>query len=347
MHCIHHRWNTTGLRLVFNILMVFVASLSLPVLAQSGAASSAATGAGSAAQDYPKGQVKFVVGFPPGGSSDIVTRLLAQKFQDRWGKPVVVEQKVGATGLIANDYVVKSAPDGLNMVLLTGGHPVSAAILKKLPYDPVRDFAMVSTVTNYPMVMGVMPESPIKSVADLVARARAEPGKINFSSAGVGSAHHLFGEWFNLAAGVSMTHIPFKGAAPAITELLGGRIDVMVETMTFMSGQVKSGRIRALAVSSREPSAELPGIPTINQTYPEIEFSSWLGLAVAPGTPTAIIDKLNFEVRQVLQMADVRQRLQQLGGEPAASTPEEMRVRVEREVARWVRVVDSRKIERQ
>ena len=301
----------------------------------------------STAQDYPNKPIRFVVGFPPGGSSDIITRLIAQKLSERLSQTVVVEQKVGATGLIANDFVAKSAPDGYNMVLLTGGHPVSAAVMNKLPYDPVKDFGLVSTIIAYPMVISVAQDSPIKSLPDLLARAKAQPGKMSFSSAGVGSLQHLTGEWVASEAGVSMLHVPFKGAGPAMIELLGGRVDVMVETSTFAFGQIRGGKVRGLASTASTRSPLMSDLPTVAETLPGLDFSSWLGLAVAPGTPAAVVDKINRELRVILDMDDVKKRFAELGGTPIPSTPAQMRDRIEREMAVWKRVVDLKKIERQ
>ena len=295
------------------------------------------------AQEYPSRPIRFWVGFPPGSSTDIVTRMLAPKLQERLGQPVLAEQKVGATGMIANEFVAKSPPDGCNMVLLTAGHPVSAAI-RKLPYDPVKDFTMVSTVVAYPMVLSVAQTSPIKSFTDLIAKARAEPGKLTYSSNGVGSAHHLLGEWINMDGRVNIFHVPFKGAAQALIELLGGRIDVMIETATFTAPQVKGGKLRPIAVSSSAPVAQFPGVPSMTQTLPGVEFTSWLGVVVAPATPAPIIERLNREIRQIIELPDVRQQMFDLGGEPLASRPEEMRERIEREIVRWKQVVEQRNI---
>jgi tripartite-type tricarboxylate transporter receptor subunit TctC len=291
--------------------------------------------------------IRFYVGFAAGGSTDIISRYLGQKLSERLREPVVVEQKVGATGLIANDLVAKSAPDGRTMVLLTGGHPGTAAVMKKLPYDPVKDFGMVSVVIEYPMVISVAPESPIKSFPDLIARAKAEPGKVSFSSAGPGSLHHLLGEWMNIEAGTQMLHVPFKGAAPAFTELLGGRLDVLIETGTFSIPLAKSGRLRALALSSSGRYPLLPEVPTVGETLKGVEFSSWLGVAVSPGTPRATLDSLNRELKAILSEDEARERFAGFGGVPAYSTPEAMRSRVEREIARWRKVVETRGIERQ
>jgi tripartite-type tricarboxylate transporter receptor subunit TctC len=291
--------------------------------------------------------IRFYVGFAAGGSTDIISRFLGQKLADRLKQPVVVEQKVGATGLIANDAVSKSAPDGTTMVLLTGGHPGTAAVMKNLPYDPVNGFGMVSVVIEYPMVISVAPDSPIQSFPDLIARARAAPGRVSYSSAGPGSLHHLLGEWMNIEAGTTMLHVPFKGAAPAFTEVLGGRLDVLIETATFSISHVKSGRLRALALSSAGRYPLLPEVPAVGETLKGVEFSSWLGLAVSPGTPRATIDHLNRELGAILTESDIKERFAGFGGVPAHSTPDAMRSRVEREIARWKKVVETRGIERQ
>jgi tripartite-type tricarboxylate transporter receptor subunit TctC len=299
------------------------------------------------AQTWPDRPLRFYVGFPPGGSTDLVSRYLGQKLSERLKQPVVVEQKTGATGLLANDAVAKAAPDGLTLVLLTGGHPGTAAVMKKLPYDPVKDFAMVSTVIEYPMTVSVAPDSPIRSLPDLIARAKAAPGKISYSSAGPGSLHHLLGEWMNIEAGTTMLHVPFKGAAPAFTELLGGRIDVLIETATFAIPLMKSGRLRPLALSSAGRYPLMPDVPTVGETLKGVEFSSWLGLATSPGTPRPSIDALNREARAVLAEAETRERFAGFGGVPAPSSPEQMAERVAREIERWKRVVQTRGIEQQ
>ena len=312
-------------------LSLFLLALALPAWAQS----------------YPDRPLRFYVGFPPGGSTDLVSRYLGHKLSERLKQPVVVEQKTGATGLIANDAVAKAPPDGLTMVLLTGGHPGTAAVMKKLPYDPVRDFGMVSVVIEYPMTISVAPESPIKSFPDLIARAKAQPGRISYSSAGPGSLHHLLGEWMNIEAGTTMLHVPFKGAAPAFTELLGGRIDVLIETATFAFPLIKSARLRPLALSSAGRYPLMPEVPTVGETLKGVEFSSWLGLATSPGTPRPIVELLNRETRAVLAEDETRQRFAGFGGVPAPSSPGEMAERIDREIARWKRVVQTRGIEQQ
>ncbi|MFN2643415.1 MAG: Bug family tripartite tricarboxylate transporter substrate binding protein [Burkholderiales bacterium] len=301
----------------------------------------------AAAQTYPERAIRFYVGFPPGGSTDLVSRYLGQKLSERLKQPVIVEQKTGATGLLANDAVAKAPADGHTMVLLTGGHPGTAAVMKSLPYHPVKDFGMVSVVIEYPMTISVAPDSPIKSFPDLIARAKAAPGRISYSSAGAGSLHHLLGEWMNIEAGTQMLHVPFKGAAPAFTELLGGRIDVLIETATFAFPLIRQQRLRPLALSSAGRYPLMPDVPTVGETLKAVEFSSWLGLAVAPGTPRPVIDRLNRETRAILGEAETRERFAGFGGVPAPSSPEQMAKRIEEEIARWRRVVETRGIERQ
>ena len=298
-----------------------------------------------AAQDYPKRPLRFMIGFAPGGSADLVSRLLGQKLAERLGQPVIAEQKMGASGLLANDVVAKAPPDGQTLVLLTGGHPVAAVMMKERPYDPVRDFSMVSVVTGYPMVISVVPDSPVKSFADLIARAKTV--RITFATSGPGSLHDLVGELINVEAGIGMVSVPFKGAALGIIDLLGGRVDVMVETATFSFPQIRAGKLRALAQSYPGRYPLMPEVPAIAETLPGVEASSWLGLATSPGTPRPIVERLNREVRAIVELPEMRQRLAELGGVPSPSTPEEMRERIEREIARWKRVVELKKIERQ
>ncbi len=308
------------------------------------AALAASSEAGS--QSYPVRPIRFLVGSPPGSGNDLVTRLLAQKLSERLGQPVVVEQKIGGAGLLANEALAKSSPDGHTLVLLSGAHPATAALNRLLPYDPVRDFGMVGTVAAYPLVISVAPASPIRSFPDLLARARAAPGKLTYSMT-PGTLVHLLGEWINIEAGTAIVGVPYKGSAMALTDVLAGRVDATIETGTASFGYIRGGKLRALALSSPERHPAMPGLPTISETLPGLEMSSWLGLAVPAGTPRAIVDRLNGEVRSILEMPDVRRRLSDLSGVPAPSTPEEMRALVEREIARWKRVVELKHIERQ
>ena len=308
----------------------------------------AALGAGDEAfsQNYPSRPIRFLVGSPPGSGSDLVTRLLAQKLAERFGQPVVVEQRPGGAGLLANEALTKSLPDGHTLVLLSGAHPAAAALNRALPYDPVRDFAMVGTVVAYPLVISVAPDSPIRSFSDLLERSRATPGRLTYSMT-PGTLVHLLGEWINIEASTTILGVPYKGSANALVDVLAGRVDVTIETGTASFGHIRSGKLRALAVSSAARHPSIPELPTISETLPDVEMSSWLGLAAPSGTPRAIVERLNSEARAILEMPDVRQRLADLSGVPAPSSPEEMRALIEREIARWKRVVDLKNIERQ
>jgi tripartite-type tricarboxylate transporter receptor subunit TctC len=300
----------------------------------------------AAPQAYPVRPIRFLVGSPPGSGNDLVSRLLAQKLAERLGQPVVVEQRPGGAGLLANDALARSAPDGHTLVLLSGAHPATAALSRALPYDPVRDFAMVGTIVAYPLVISVAPGSAIRSFPDLLARARAAPGKLTYSMT-PGTLVHLLGEWVNIEAGTSILGVPYKGSANALVDVLAGRVDATIETGTASFGHIRSGKLRPLAVSSAARHPALPGLQTISETLPGVEASSWLGLAAAPRTPEPIVARLNGEVRAIIGLPDVRQRLADLSGVPMPSSPEEMRERVEREIARWKRVVELKNIERQ
>jgi tripartite-type tricarboxylate transporter receptor subunit TctC len=298
------------------------------------------------AQGYPDRPVKIVVGFPPGGSSDTVARVVAQHLAPLLGQPVVVENKPGAGGVIGSDQVAKAAPDGYTLLLATAGHSTAAAMMRKLPFDAVQDFAWITTVTTYPFAIATAADSRIKSLSDLIAKAKAAPGKITYSSAGVGTSHHLLGEWLSSQAGIEMNHIPFKGGTSPLTEVLAGRVDVMIETMTLVLPHLKSGRLRGLAVTSPEAKAYLPDVPPASRTVPGLVFQSWLGIAAPAGTPSQVIQKLNSDLRKVLSEPEVEKRLAALGGGAAPVTPGRMREQVQTEIERWKKLVDSRGIQR-
>lgn len=294
---------------------------------------------------YPTKPIRLLLGFPAGGGSDIVARLVAKPLGERLGQNVVVDNKPGAGGNIAAEMLVRSAPDGYTLILLPSGHASGAAMKKSLPFDPVKDFAWVSTITTYPLALTVAPGSPITSFADLVKRAKAEPNKYTYSSVGVGTAMHLVAEWAFSEAGVQITHVPFKGGTGPLTELLAGRVDVMIDTMTLTASLLKDQRVRAIAVTSPAGSSPVPGVPTVADTLPQVVFESWLGIAAPVGTPPAILDRVNKELRAVLAQDDVRQKLIDFGGTPRASSPAEFRQRVERDIGNLKKVVADRRIE--
>ena len=302
--------------------------------------------ASAMAQSYPERPVRIVVGFPPGGSSDTVARVVAQHLSPLLGQPVVVENKPGAGGVIGSDHVAKAAPDGHTLLLATAGHSTAAAMMQKLPFDAVKDFAWITTVTTYPFAIATAADSQIKSLPDLIARAKAAPGKVTYSSAGVGTSHHLLGEWLSSLADIEMNHIPFKGGTSPLTEVLAGRVDVMIETMTLVLPHMKSGKLRGLAVTSPEPKDYLPDVPPASKTVPGLVFQSWLGIAAPAGTPAPIVQKLNSDLHKALAVPEVQKRLAALGGGAAPVSPEEMRKQVQTEIERWKKLVESRSIPR-
>lgn len=306
------------------------------------------TGAtGAWAQNYPERPVRLIVGFAPGGSSDIVARLVAQQLAPMLGHPVVVENKAGAGGMIASDFVSKAPPDGHTLLLVTAGHSTQAAIMKELPFDPNAGFAWISLVTRYPFLIVTGIQSPITTLADLIARAKAAPGKITYASVGVGTSQHMLAEWFSAETGIELLHVPFKGGAATISEVMAGRVDVMFETITSTLANVKAGKLRALAATSPQPTSFLPGAPVAAQTVPQFVFQSWLGIAAPPGTSAAIIERLNRDLRRMLAEPDVQKRLAEFGGAAAPSSPEEMRAQISAEIERWKKIVQSRRIEQQ
>ena len=294
---------------------------------------------------WPAKPIRLLLGFPAGGGSDIVARLVAKPLGERLGQSVVVDNKPGAGGNIAAEMLTRSAPDGYTLILLPSGHASAAAMKKSLPFDPVKDFAWISTVTTYPLAFTVTPQSQITSFADLVKRAKAEPNKYTYSSVGIGTAMHLVAEWAFSEAGVQMTHVPFKGGTGPVTELLAGRVDVMVETMTLTASFLKDQRVRAIAVTSPVGASPLPGVATVADTLPQVVFESWLGIAAPVGTPPAVLERLNQELRAVLNQDDVRQKLIDFGGSPRASSAAEFRQRVERDITNLKKVVANRRIE--
>jgi len=316
-----------------------------------GALSGAAIGAAplaadaqSAAEPWPTRPIRLLVGFAPGGSSDVVARLLAQRISPVLGQQVVVENRPGAGGRVAAEAVSRGATDGYTWVLLPSGHASQAAMLRSMPYDPIDGFAWIGTLTVYPMYIAVAADSPIRSLPDLIARARAAPGKLSYTSVGAGTAHHLIGEWINAETGTDLVHVPYKGSAAAFTDVASGRVELMIETATAALPYVRGGRLRALAVTSAPGRSPLPGVPTAAETIPGLEYESWLGVAVAPGTPAPIVARLSAAIGTVLAQPEMVQRLDELGGQVSPGTPEAFRARVRQDIERFNRIVTTRNI---
>ena len=296
-------------------------------------------------KDFPLKPVRIVSPFAAGGTTDTLSRSLAPKLFERLGQPVIVENRPGAGGMTGTNYVAKSAADGYTLLFMSGAYTAHSATVNKLPYDPIRDFEGVSMVTTYPFAVVTKNDAPVRSIADLISTAKSNPGKLNYGSVGVGSVFHLAAELFNVMAGTDLTHVPYKGGAEPLTELIGGRIDVIFNTLPGIVPHVRSGRVRALAVASLERSPQLPDVPTVAQTLPGYEVTSFAGVVAPRGTPRPVIDRLNRELRAVLDLPEIRKQFTELGGDLKGGTPEAMVQHYTDEIAKWKRVVEARKIE--
>jgi tripartite-type tricarboxylate transporter receptor subunit TctC len=294
------------------------------------------------AQPYPSKPVRIIVNFPAGGVADIYARIIGAKAQESWGQPVVVENRTGGGGNIGADAVAKSAPDGytLNMSAI-GPHAVNVSLFSKMPYDPVKDFAAIALVLEAEGLLVVHPTVPANNIAELIAYARANPGKLTFASAGPGTASHLAGELFKTMAKVDMLHIPYKGNVPAITDLLAGQTSLLFATMPTVLPHAKAGKLRAIATLGSARSAATPELPTIGETLKGFEVNNWIGLFAPAGTPPEIVRRWNAEVMRVMQSPDIQARLPVDGARFTPNTPEQFSAFVKSEIAKWAPVVKA------
>lgn len=299
------------------------------------------------ADDYPNRPIRIVVGFAPGGSSDTAARLVGERLSKRLGQAVVIENKPGAGGMLGTTQVLNEAADGYSLLLLASAHSVAAAMRAKLPFDPVDDLEWISTVSTYGMVVGVRPGSPYNSLTELIAAAKAEPGSISFYSVGFGTGHHLLGEWINAATGAGVLHVPYRGSTPALADFLGGRVEVMIDTMTFAYPLSLAGSVRPLAVTTREVPAEMKNVTFSGDVVPGLEYESWLGIAAKKGIPPKVADRLRQEIVAIVKSDDFRKAMHTLGANATPSTAAEFAGRVKREIAEFNKVIDARGIERQ
>ncbi len=297
----------------------------------------------AAAQDYPNRPVTLVVPFPPGGSTNIVMRIIADKLSGLLGQQIVVDNRAGAGGTVGTRSVAKSSPDGYTISLgYTGTLAVGPSLYPNVGYDPRKDFAAIGRVATAPNTLVVHPSFPAKSIAELIAYAKANPGKVNFGSAGVGTVSHIAGEYFASEAGIKLIHIPYKGTGPAITDLLGGHIPMAFAPIPASHENAKSGNLRMLAVTSLTRSTLMPEVPTIAESgLPGYEAVLRYGLVAPAGTPRPIIEKLNAELNKALASDDVRKRLALEGAEPLPGTPEDYAADIDREETQWAKVVKA------
>ena len=302
-------------------------------------AQTASTGSGPA---YPVKSIRYIVPFPPGGTTDILGRLIGQKLNEAWGQPVVIDNRSGAAGSVGAEAAAKAPPDGYTLLGGTiSSHSINSSLYSKLAYHPLRDFAPVTRIATVPNVLVVHPSVPVKTVKEFAALAKARPGQLRFASSGSGTSQHLSGELFNLMAGVKMIHIPYKGGAFAMTDLIGGQIELSFENAPNCVPHVQAGKLRAIGVTTLTRAQALPDVPPIADTLPGFEVGSWQGLFVPAGVPPAIVTKLNTEVRRILALDDVRNRIVGLGAEVATNTPEQFVEFIKAEMTKWEKVVKA------
>ena len=296
----------------------------------------------SAAEAYPDKPIRLIVPQPPGGTSDILARVLALKLAENLRQQIIIDNRAGASGTIGTDLAAKSPPDGYTLVLVYTTHATTPGIYGKLPYDPVADFAPITLAAAAPLLLVVHPKIPVTSVKELIAYAKTRPGELNFCSAGNGSGSHLAGELFNTMTGVKLTHIPYKGSGLAITELIGGQVQLMFAGIVPIDPHVKSGRVRSIAVSSAKRSVAVPQVPTVAESgLPGFEVVGWYGVLAPARTPHPVVARLHNEFVKILQTQDIRDRLLSEGAEPVGNTPAEFTAFIKTDIGRWAKVIKA------
>jgi tripartite-type tricarboxylate transporter receptor subunit TctC len=305
----------------------------------------ATTAFSQAVATYPSRPIKIVVPFAPGGTTDMLARLIGQRLTQSWGQPVVIENKPGAGATLGADVVAKSAGDGYTLLMGAAHHTIAQKVYSKVPYQFDRDFAPITIVAMVPNMVVVNADVPARNIAEFVALAKSQPGKLNYGSAGAGTAHHLIGEMFNLKAGVKLVHVPYKGSAPAVADLLSGQVQLMFDTVTSGLPQVKAGKLRALAVTTAKRSSAMPDVPTLSETVlPGFDVGTWFGLLAPASTPPAIVSKLNAEIVRIIQQPDVRKQMLDAGSEPIGNTSEQMAAQIRTELDTFETVVKQIKL---
>jgi tripartite-type tricarboxylate transporter receptor subunit TctC len=312
----------------YRILALLLAGLGLLGLA-----------APAGAQSYPNKPVRWIVGYPPGGATDIMARLIGHRLSEKLGQQFVIENKPGAGNNIGTESVVNAAPDGYTILLVNPANAINASLYAKLNFNFIRDIAPVAGISRVPNVMTVHPDVPAKTVAEFIAYAKANPGKINMASSGNGTSVHLSGEMFMAMTGVKMQHVPYRGSAPAMTDLIAGQVQVIFDNMPSVLQHIKAGKLRALAVTTADRSAQLPDVPTVGDTVKDYEASAWFGVGAPKNTPKEAIAVLNKAVNEILAEPAIKQRLSELGAVPIVATPEEFGKIVQAETDKWEKVV--------
>lgn len=292
-------------------------------------------------QHYPTRPVRLIVPYPAGGGVDTVARVLGMKLSEVLGQQVVVDNRPGANGIIGSDITAKAAPDGYTMLIQSVAHAINATLYRKLPYDSVKDFAAVAQVNAQPNLMVVYPSLPAASVKELIAMAKSKPGALTLASPGNGSSAHLSGELLKLMAGIDILHVPYRGGGPALNDLMGGRVSLTFSSVSLSMPLVTAGKLRALAITSLARSAVVPDLPTVAETIPGYESSTWYGMFLPGGTPARIVSGLNREILKALQAPEVRDRLTMNGAEIVGDTPAQFTAKIKSEIAKWGEVVKA------
>ena len=302
-----------------------------------------------AATAFPTKPIRIIVAYTPAGTTDILARALAQKMSETWGQPVIVDNRPGANGNIGTEVAARAVPDGHSLVMATAGtHGINVSLYRKLSWHPVKDFAPVSLTAMVPNIMVVNNSLPVKNVREFIAHVKANPGKLSYGSPGNGSTAHLSMELFKTMTGSNIVHIPYKGSAGVLADVMGGQIAVTIDNMPPYVPQVRAGKIRALAVSTAKRSSAMPDLPTIAEAgVPGYEAGAWFGLLAPAGTPKTVVAQLSAESARILKLPDVSKRISELGAEPVGSTPEEFAALIQSEIAKWAKVIKDANVELQ
>lgn len=313
------------------------AAVAAPVLLRGG---SALAQAGTAASGYPSRPVRVVLPYPPGGPTDVLVRIVAAELGKLLGQPFTIDNKAGASGMIGSAEVAKAMPDGYTLLGNASIHVINPSLYPKVSFDAIQDFAPITQLAHVPLVVVVNNDLPVRNIRELIAWGKTHPGKLNFGSSGNAAAPHLAGESFKIATGVQMQHVPYKGSSPALTDLMGGQIQLMFDSMPSATPFIKSGKLRALAVTTARRAASMPDLPTVAESgVPGFDISTWYGLWAPRATPREIVERLASEVARILRQPEVREKYAALGAEPIGSTPEAFAAYCRSELDKWARVV--------
>ena len=292
------------------------------------------------AQAYPNRPVRFIVPYPPGGATDVIARVVAQKLTESWPHPVVVENKAGASGTVGSEQVVKSAPDGYTLLVQGTQHSINLSLYKQLPYDTLRDFVPIAYLASAPFLLVVHPTVPATNVAELIAYIKTKPRGLDYGSSGVAGGAHLAGEIFKTAAGVQLTHIPYKGGAPALADLLGGQIPIVFDPIPTSINQVRAGKLKALGITSARRSSLMPELPTVAESgLPGFDVAAWFGLYAPAAMPREVVVKLNADVNRVLQLPDVKEKFATLGAESMPMSLDQFAIHLRSEIAKFAKAI--------